>query len=228
MSSVKLMWWIASPVLMSVLLLVAIMAASRGIANFYYFPAEKNLLSWDQSSGRDDRKVQHTDQLLQVAMQWDVSNPDILEAHGRFLDRSVEDQYFWQTGAEQAYRQALRDFRQTAVQRPSSPWVWINIALMKTKLQQYDALMQQALVQSTRLGPWEPLINVRVADIVLASWERLSEPTRRVASVAVGRGLQQDRLAMLQVIQRHRHTERLCQYWSHDQRLKELCSSIKG
>lgn len=228
MSRVKLTRWMTALLVMPVLLLAAAMAVSRGVADFYYFPAEKNLLRWDQSTGHNDRKIQQTRKLLQVAMQWDANNPDILEARGRFLDRSVADQYFWQTGAGQAHRKALDDFRLTAARRPSSPWAWINIALTKTKLKQYDALMQQSLVQATKTGPWEPRVNVRVADIALTGWEELSEPVRRIASAAVGRGLQQDRLAMLRVIQRHQGTKRLCQYRDDSQRLKEWCSSTKG
>jgi len=75
-------------------------------------------------------------------------------------------------------RQALPYHRDAARLRPSASYSWANIALMKARLPEADAEFETALRNAVRLGPWEPEVQLAVADAGLSLWDRLSPAAR--------------------------------------------------
>ena len=51
--------------------------------------------------------------------------------------------------------------------RPGSPYVWASIALLKLRLGEMDAEFYGALERAARLGPWEPAVQIAIADSAL-------------------------------------------------------------
>ena len=61
-------------------------------------------------------------------------------------------------------RQALEYLRAAAPMRPGSPYNWASIALVKSKLAEYDAEFERAYGNAARLGPWTPEVRAVLAE----------------------------------------------------------------
>lgn len=81
------------------------------------------------------------------------------------------------TAADYA-RQALDYHREAVRLRPSASYSWANIALMKARLPETDAEFETALRNAAVLGPWEPEVQVAIAEAGLYLWDRLSPAAR--------------------------------------------------
>jgi hypothetical protein len=86
--------------------------------------------------------------------------------------------------------------------RPASPYTWVNFATLRYRLNDVDGPFQAALVQAVRLGPGEPEIQRRVADLGLAVWDELTEPTRTLVRQAIEWGMRRNAPEMLQIAER--------------------------
>lgn len=75
-------------------------------------------------------------------------------------------------------RQGLEYHREAVRLRPGAPYSWANIALMKARLPEPDAEFEAALRNAALLGPWEPEVQIAVAEAGLSLWDRLSPPAR--------------------------------------------------
>lgn len=206
------------------LIVVALLSIPRGLANFLHYPVEKNIEHWLQFNGRtvNDRHNKAMISRLQKALQKDPANPDILVIIAVLLDQSTLDRYFWERDTT-THRGALEIFKKAARSRPVSPWVWINIALIKTKLKEYDSEMENSLIQAIRLGPREPLVNVRVTDIGLARWASLSTRAREAVKGGIRRGFDQSRADIIRIAKNHRRTGLLCRLLGNKIAAEPLC-----
>ena len=84
-------------------------------------------------------------------------------------------------------RGALADFRLALEARPTSPYLWSNLALAKLYLGEEDPEMFNALRHAAELGPWEPEILQNVAYVGLAVWSALDAQQRSVVMDALKR-----------------------------------------
>jgi len=87
-------------------------------------------------------------------------------------------------------RQALQYHREAVRLRPSASYSWANIALMKARLPEADAELETALRNAALLGPWEPEVQIAVAEAGLSLWDRLSPPTRTAVRGTLARAVQ--------------------------------------
>jgi hypothetical protein len=83
--------------------------------------------------------------------------------------------------------QARAHFRKALAERPTSPFLWANLALSKLYLDQADAELSQALRQADALGPWEPATQQVVLFVALAAWDKLDAATRAAVQAGVQR-----------------------------------------
>jgi hypothetical protein len=100
--------------------------------------------------------------------------------------------------------EALKRYRAAAMLRPSSPYVWASIALVKFKLGDTDDEFYGALARAARLGPWEPDVQAILAEIGFTGWSRLAEAGKRITAAAIERGTvtQPDEMKNLARLQR--------------------------
>jgi len=87
-------------------------------------------------------------------------------------------------------RQALEYHRQAVRLRPSASYSWASIALLKAILPEPDAEFQAALRNAALLGPWEPEVQIAVAEAGLSRWDQLSPPTRTAVRGTLARAVQ--------------------------------------
>ena len=66
---------------------------------------------------------------------------------------------------------------------------WASIALLKLRLAEMDAEFYGALERAVRLGPWEPPVQVAIADAGLAAWRQLTPPAQTLVVGMLERGL---------------------------------------
>ena len=102
----------------------------------------------------------------------------------------------WQPGvldrlAElQPERDALATRRQLVEISPRVARYWVDLFVLKTRLQEWDDEARQALAEAVRLGPYEPLVNEKIIRQAMAAWPLLDQPARRMVIEASARGLQ--------------------------------------
>jgi len=201
----------------------ALHAGTRGLADLYYYPVKKYLGVPGQRPEPVRLNLEQAEHLILQAGEWDSGNPDILRANARLLDRKATDRYFWQSIEVGALRKSLSLFRKAAGSRPSSPWLWSDIALMKAKLGEYDNEMQQAIILAAKLGPWQPLVQFRLAETGLAVWPRLSLATRMVVMENIRRGLRRKSRYLLAKADNHNKMALLCRYLGDEPQLQAKC-----
>ena len=87
-------------------------------------------------------------------------------------------------------------FRAALRQRPTSPFLWANLALSKVYLDEMDDEFLAALGHADELGPWEPGTQQVVLFAGLAAWDKLDAGQQRALSRVVQRGGRRNALKM--------------------------------
>ncbi len=203
----------------------AIASVSRGIADFYYYPAKVSFRTWGQDqrpvTGNEYRLMQD---MVSQALKWDAKNPLLIEARGRVndgLSQLLPDE----ASKDEKLKMALSDFRRAAVLMPSSPWVWRNIALMKARLGEYDSNLEQYLLHAHALAPDRLNIHYTMVEIGLAGWGVFTPPARgRV--IASMRTLLEYRGAekfLVDVAERYRKKQVVCSNFQQHSRMQKYC-----
>jgi len=139
------------------------LAVPRGLADLRAFEARMLSKSWDTNRRAPTAgETTHAQSLLQEARDLDPGQPNYLEDISRFLQP----------------RQAL-DFQRQAVRlRPGSPYTWGNIALLKARLPEPDSEFETALRNAALLGPWEPEVQLMIAEASFRHWSALAPGTQ--------------------------------------------------
>jgi hypothetical protein len=137
------------------------------------FPAPANP-AWTR--GRD---------LLLQALALDPGNPNHAEGIALWYERGGVLLPLRSPDAVLYSRKSLEYFRRAAVMRPSSPYTWSNIALVKLRLGEVDAELAEAVTNSTKFGPWEPEVQLAIADVFFAIGEKLPPPARQAGLAAI-------------------------------------------
>jgi hypothetical protein len=92
--------------------------------------------------------------------------------------------------------------REAVKLRPTSPYTWVNFADLRYRLGELDGRFEASLVAAVRLGPGEPEVQRRVADLGLAGWKEVTTPTRTSIIQAIEWGMRRNAPEMLQIAER--------------------------
>ena len=199
-------------------------ATMRGLADVEYTQAR--LLVPLPAPGGPAPKAEHVPGAqahLREALRLEPGNPHFVEQFARTheltalsLDRSDPEAY-------QALRESLAGFRAAALLRPGSPYVWADIALLKYRLDDMDFEFYGALERAARLGPWEPGVQVAMADIGLAAWNYLARPAQGWVIGALDRGLLRQQADLLRLARSHGTLPLVCEERNLPSRLAAFC-----
>lgn len=193
------------------LLLAGIYAAGiRGLADTAYYPARRAMAQWVADKRTPSATEWDAAQAaLERATALAPANPLYVEELGRLLEQRAVQAFPRQPAARALPDEARAllersraQFRRAASMRPGSPYAWSNLALVKFRLGEMDLEFYGALDRATRFGPWEPAVQLVLADIGLAGWRRLALPGKLAVLGAIERGMLRqgkeiDRLAKL-------------------------------
>jgi hypothetical protein len=169
-------------------------AARTGLADVYAAPAKSFL-----QTKRDSDEVLTRDEWQALcgslirALALAPGDPENLSELGR-LHRILLEADDLDAGEISRYGDAGAGYYQAALAlRPTWPWDWGNLALVK--FQQYQdasAVYQDALVRAVEFGPREPSLQVRVAELGAGSWRALTPAAALAVLTAAERALERD------------------------------------
>ena len=164
------MFRIASGALvLAALVALCALALPRGLADLRAVEARMLFKSWEtkrrQPAAEEWTLVRS---LLQEARDLDPGQPNYPEDIARL----------YQFRAQEDLRQALALQKQAARLRPGSPYTWSNIALLKARLRETDSEFESALRNAALLGPWEPEVQLALAEAGFRHWNTLGPETR--------------------------------------------------
>lgn len=163
----------------------------RGLADASYVSARHAMGQWLRSETQPNpaewRAVRDA---VQAARDREPDNPLFVEELGRLYEWRARGFDARQPVVAAFLERALEEFRTAARMRPASPTAWANIALIKFRLDALDAEFYAAAGHAARLGPWEPGVQLRLSEIGVAGWSRLTPTGRGLTAAALERGLQ--------------------------------------
>lgn len=94
--------------------------------------------------------------------------------------------------------------------RPGSPYTWSNIALLKARLHQPDREFESALRNAALLGPWEPEVQIALADAGFRHWNALAPETRAALRANTVRALRWQDAKLFELARRTGRLDELC------------------
>jgi hypothetical protein len=169
-------------------------AARTGLADFYAAPA-KSYLQAKRHAGEvltpDEWQV--LDGSLTRALALAPGDPENLSELGR-LYRILLETDDLDAGAISRYGDAAAGYYRAALaQRPTWPWDWGNLALVKyQQYQDASGVYQDALARAIEFGPRESSMQDRVAELGINSWPALNPAATLAVLTAADRALERD------------------------------------
>jgi len=153
-------------------------AGRRGLADWISMRARYQVVSWaEKHSVPSQAQWQRAVDALGAALKIAPDDPTLYDHLGvayQLASAAFDPRGQWNVYAEYS----LLYFQRAAALRPTSPYSWASIAMMKYRLGRVDGELFKALALAMRLGPWEPRVQVVVSDLGLALWDRLDEEQR--------------------------------------------------
>lgn len=186
------------------LLLFAIFSAARiGVADLFSGYIRNEMAAWS-SAPPDASGLAAVSRALDAALLISPGNPDHYEDLAR-LDL-VRSGMPGTTDAERTdlLGHGLASMRRAIALRPASSYSWAILLRLKHELGEYDAEFRRSLERTVTLGPWEPELQLVVADIGWSAWAELPDPERQMVGENLVRGMKRQAEAML-AIARARH-----------------------
>lgn len=187
------------PFLVGALLLFVIFTAVRiGISDSLCSRASIRMGQWS-SDGMQD--VSGVGGMLNAARWIAPDNPDAYEGMARL--EAIRANTDNAEARNAALRRGLALARRAVLLRPVSPYSWSQLLWFKNALGEYDAEFRLGLEATLQLGPWEPGLQVEIAEIGLSAWPVLSGHERRMVEDDVMRGMKHQAEKMRSIVRRH-------------------------
>lgn len=191
------------PWVFATLMLFAIVSAVRiGTADLLCGYATDSMATWPAAEP-DASQLAGVSRVLDAAHWVTPDNPDVYENLARVEMlragmRSADD-----TARNAALRNGLELVRHAIALRPASPYGWAILLQLKNALGEYDAEFRRSLERTVTLGPWEPELQVAVADAGLGAWAALPEAERKLVGEDIRRGMMRQPGAMFAIARAH-------------------------
>lgn len=101
--------------------------------------------------------------------------------------------------------ESLVRIRQAIALRPVSSYSWSTLLMIKRERMEYDSEFRHALERATTMGPWEPQVQLIVADVGLTAWAALPYAEREMVRLNFVRGMIHQSNAMIAIAQSHQN-----------------------
>ena len=162
------------------LLYLAYIAGNWSLADIYARPSIITLEKWRSEKitlSDDDWDELRTN--LSYALEHDPDNPNIHE----YLALAIEGRYAYiapeNEEAMPSRREAYTHYKKAILIRPTWPYAWVNLALVKYRLGETDDEFYHALHKADELGSWEPGVQRVIVDVGLHYWNSLARDERK-------------------------------------------------
>lgn len=136
------------------------------------------------------------------AQQWQLARnwlEDSLELHRNYSGNLELAEFFFYSAGNQpnelqeelgwkdTHEQALNYTRSTLKIKPTWPFLWNDLVLIKVKLHQFDSELTGAIERAVNLGRWEKSVQYDVALTGLDHWDSLENGAQRWVTVAMNK-----------------------------------------
>lgn len=165
-----------------------------GLADAYAAPA-KSYLDARRAAGETlaPEEWQALTDSLTRALWLSPGDPETLSELGRLHRIRLEGEDLDAAAITRLGDAGAAYYQAALAQRPTWPWDWSNLAMVK--YQQYQdgsPVYQDAVVRAVAYGPREASIQNRIAELGSRSWASLNAATGQAVLTAVDRALQRD------------------------------------
>jgi len=187
------------------------LAVPRGLADLRALEARLALKSWDGlRRAPSAQEWTFAYENLRAARELDSGRPIYLEDMARLHEWRARPLKAGDARAQEDLRQALDYQRQSLRLRPASPYAWTSIALLKARLPEPDREFEAALRNAALLGPWEPEVQLALAEAGFRHWPSLAPDTRAALRANASRALQRQDAKLFELARRHGRLDVLC------------------
>lgn len=214
----------------AVLLIAGIHAAAvRGLADVHYTRARLVLSAAAQAKRLPEAGgLAQASASLREAQRFEPSNPLFVEQRARIAEiQALAMRGTVMPRGDPPARSVLLDslggWREAARMRPGSAYAWASIALLKLRLGETDAEFTSALERAAQFGPWEPPVQIAIADVGLAAWRRLAPPAKELVIADLERALLRQAPEVRRIAAAHGTLPLVCTSTALPPRLAALC-----
>lgn len=211
-----------------VLALAAAQSAMLGTAHFLAQLAHTELQRWSSAkSPVAFWKVQRVEGYLRNSLRYSDDNPWALEEFAALDLARMRASVIPRQALAEA-RDARARLRRALRQRPTSPFLWANLALAKLYLDEIDDEFFRALRHADELGPWEPTIQQMTVFAGLAAWGRLDPASRQALAQSVERAGAHNAARMYEIVKKFRRFDLICADTQYNQVARHDCRQPAG
>jgi hypothetical protein len=188
----------------------AVQSVRLGMAGLFVQRAQSEIQRWSAESRSPRRyEIRNAANYFLSGLGFAPGNPWALEGLG-MLELARMRISTDPREALAVTRAARVRIRQALQLRPTSPFLWANLALTKLYLDEVDEELFTALRNADELGPWEPAAQETVLFVGLAAWENLNAGVRQALTHAIERGGVHNASKMLEIVKSYTRPELVC------------------
>ena len=192
------------------LALVTVQTARLGAAGLFVQTAQFEIDTWTSAPSPPNlRDLNRVARYFAASLRYAADNPWALEGIGA-LDLAKMRASRVPHEALAATRDSHMRFRQALIQRPTSPFLWANVALAKLYLNEIDDEFLAALRHADELGPWEPAVQQTILFVGLAAWQELDPALRQALVRTIERGASRNAQKMFEIVKSYRRFDLVC------------------
>ena len=193
-----------------VLALTAVQCARLGAAGLFVQLAQFEIDRWtDISRPPGMPEISRAANYFSDSLAYASDNPWALEGAGA-LDLARMRASRIPREALAITRDAHLRFRQALLQRPTSPFLWANLALTKLYLNEIDGELLAALRHADELGPWEPTVQQTTLFVGLAAWPELDHGRRQALARTIERAELRSPRKIVQIVTSYGRLDLVC------------------
>ena len=104
----------------------------------------------------------------------------------------------------------LGSYRALIESRPSWPYHWLNLALTKAQLQQFDQEFAHAYLRVQKLAPWAKDIQVELVLLGLQAWYKLDEVMQQQVLDVIDRAAVSNKVKIIALIRQQQMQNEVC------------------
>jgi hypothetical protein len=188
--------------LIPLLLIFAATAYRWGVADIYAAQAQNHIKAW-RKSGKppEEQEWGKVRDILVKSLEKHPDFPPYLEVLGELnLTRSL-DFFLDDDDVDEMRQAALEYFRKVVSYRPSWPYGWANIALVKLAEEESGEEFFHFMERAASLGPWESKVQRVVGQAGLSVWEELDQEEKHIIINNLKRGTYRQSSEILKIME---------------------------
>ena len=147
---------------------------------------------------------------MEEANRLDPGNPMYLEDLVRLRILHASRPGSVESVRKHELRRLLPEIREAIRLRPVSPYTWTALLYVKSEVGERDEEFSLALANATKLGPWEPEVQLVVADVGTANWKELNAMQRDIVRRDILRGMRRQSDKMIAIITARKCAKSVC------------------